>query len=496
MTSPTPDPDASSSQQRSSFASNTAALVGAAVFSQAVSFAATLIVTRLYGPFEVGIFGLFYASFTLAVLAASWRYEVAIVTVENDQEADDIALFIVTAGVVSAVAAALAIALIEQLPDSVGFSRPLLRALYALPISMIMASAILGGTNICARRRRFGLVAVHQTVLTAATAIAQVLMVDTDLPSSGLVAGFVVGQICGLVVFAKPLSSSLLASARRGAVLVRLRTIAGRHRSHFLYTVPYSLVTQFYYQMPILVLGAMFGTREAGFFSVAFRTTFTPITLLPTALAQVFFPEMARARDRLGQWEDRLLAFLVALGVLLAPMAAILIVFGPDIYAIILGESWREAGIFAQIIIVANLMNGLCTGYDRIYFILNHQRTALIVMCVASVLTAFAILFSGWATHTAVWLVVGWTIGNLSMAFAWMSTIYRIAGFSVSALAGRWLIVAVAVAAPTAALAAGKTCDLAWTAFVGLAATLLYALFAWRFLRPIKRLLLWRIGVP
>ncbi|UYN97244.1 MAG: oligosaccharide flippase family protein [Enhydrobacter sp.] len=491
MTLAAPDGSPDGPGRNPSFLANTAALVGAAAFSQIVGFAAMLVVARLYGPFEVGIFGLFNAIFTVAVFAASWRYEMAIVTVDDDSEANDVALFIVVSGLISAAVATAVLVTVELFPTAVGLSAPLRRALAAIPLGLLFASAILAGTNICIRQRRFARVAIHQIVLTGATAIAQVLLVSADFPAGGLVGGFILGQVCGLIVFAGALTPALAASIRQSEPIRRLRAVATRHSGHFFYTVPYSLVTQLYYQMPVILLGSLVGAREAGFFSLAFRTTFTPITLVPTALAQVFFPEMVRNRDRLDEWEARLLALLVALGVLLAPAAAALIVFGPEIYASVLGEDWRTAGLFAQLLIAANLMNGLATGYDRIYFILGRQRAALIVTCLVLCLSSLLMLCAHWMGQPVAWIAGAWALAHLAMAFAWMLTIYRIAGFSPSALVARWFVVGICVALLTAALIATRLAVAGgeWTMLAAASLVLAYAWVAWKVVHPLKKLL-------
>ena len=50
--------------------------------------------------------------------------------------------------------------------------------------------------------------------------------------------------------------------------------------------------------------------------------------------------------------------------------------FGPELYAMVLGERWREAGLVAQILIVPNLIMALASGCDRLYFILQRQAAA------------------------------------------------------------------------------------------------------------------------
>ncbi|HLG45009.1 MAG TPA: oligosaccharide flippase family protein [Reyranella sp.] len=469
-------------------------MVGAAIIAQAINFFGTLAVARLYGPVEVGIFGLYTAVFSIVVFAASWRYEVAIVTVDADREANDVALFVIGAGIASAITAALGLLAIEVLPNSIGLEASLRHALAALPISLLLASANLAGVNLETRNRRFRRVALQQIVTAVVTIGAQLAFERIPIPGSRLVAGFMFGQFAGTVVMARPLALAALEATGRPMKLARLRQVFGAHKAHLLYTVPFSLVTQFYFQMPVVALAALVGTREAGLFSIAFRTTFLPITLIPTAFAQVLFPSMARDRDRLHVWEPRLLAFLVGLGTLLIPAVALILVFGPDVYEMILGSQWRAAGILAQIIVVANLMNGLASGYDRIYFVLHRQHISLLIVCVISALSVAAMTLAYSMFRTAQWLVTAWMLPHLVLAFAWVAIIYWIAGFSIKSLVMRWVLIAAALASAAGALIAGKYIPAgdAWLFLVAASLAAIYGWILWWSLRPLKPLLFTR----
>lgn len=438
-----------------SYLGRTVLLAGAAVIGQLVGFGGALINARLYGPQEVGVFGLFNAVLGFAVLAASWRYELVIVTVDDEEQAGDAALFVAVMGVLSALMATAVLLAMAALPHILEISVPLRHALNALPPSLLFAGIILAGTNLCIRQRRFRRVAGQQIVLTLLTVGAQIALADTGVPGGGLIAGFIIGQVGATCVLFYPFFPIVAARLRRPRVARRLWHVAHDHRGHLYYTVPYSLMTQLFYQGPLLVLNALFGTREVGLFSLAFRTTTTPLGLVPNALAQVFFPEMARDRANLAAWGPRLLALLLGLGVLLAAPVAAVLVYGPDLYAFALGDRWREAGLFAQILVLPNLMLMLANGYDRIYFVLQRQRAALFVTTAACMLGAMLMFGGGRIGGTAAWLAGGWAGGALGLAALWMGTIYRISGFSLVGLFGRWSVIFAVVAGFAAALMLG-----------------------------------------
>lgn len=474
-----------------SFLGNAVALVVAALASQAINLGASLITARFYGPAEIGVFGLFTVAFTLATFAASWSFEIAIVTVDTDEEANEVAVFIIAAATLIAALVATAVILIELLPEVVAPSLSLRRALLPLPLALLFAGANAAGTNLAVRRREFARVSIYRIVTAMSTAAAQIGFFAFAMPASQLAVGFVVGQAAGLLVLSSALLRAIGAVDIRNSAMTVLWHTARLHRRHFFYTTPYSAVTQVYYQLPLILIGAFLGTKEVGYFSLAYRTTFVPMTLMPGALAQVFFPELARDRNRLGLWESRLLTSMLGIGVLLAPIVSVILVWGPEIYSAILGNAWRDAGLFAQVMICANLMNGLASGYDRVYFVLHRQRTALVVTLAVCVLSAVLMVGTQAVGASALWLVAAWSFGHVILAIAWMTTIYGIAGYSVRALIHRWVLLASVVASLSVAIWIGRFTfeGSLWASLADLVVVLGYGWMAARGLIPLTKLL-------
>ena len=425
------------------FVASTIVLAIAAVVSQAINFVGMLVVARLYGPSEVGMFGLFGVVFTFAAFAASWRYELAIVTVSEEIEAEDVAIFVVSAGLASALVSLAALVGLSLLPTRPSISDQFLAALWWLPLSLVFTGLTLAGSSWSMRHSHVGLLALQQMAQPLVATMMQVLFARIGFGSGGggLVAGFVIGQVVSASIVAIPLCLPLVRACWRPHLASRLLVVTRLHRAHFLYTIPYSLLTQLYYQAPMIVLGVLFGPRDVGFFSLAFRTTSTPISVVPHAAAQMFFPGMARDRDRLDIWEPKLGALLVALGFVLAPVAAALIVAGPDLFAAMFGAPWRTAGLFVQILIVSTLLNGLVSGYDRIYFVLGRQKTALKITAAVALLSAFLMLTFETIFETSTAVVAAWSLAHVVLAIAWTSTAYRLAGFSLFGLFRVWAAV-------------------------------------------------------
>jgi O-antigen/teichoic acid export membrane protein len=470
---------------------NTAKLAGAAIVSQLITFGGTLINAHLYGPDAFGLFGLFNGVLGVALFAASWRYELAIVTTEAEEKAQDVALFVCTAGLSSAAAFSLGLLVVDMTPDAFGLSTSLRRTLAGIPLVLLLSSIILAGTNLCVRRRQFGRVALQQIVLALVTVASQASLVGASTPGGGLVAGFVLGQIAATATLAAPVMRVLRERIYIPTVWGRLRATAREHYRYFFYVVPYSLLNQLYVQGPIFLLGSFSTIADVGLFSLAYRTTTTPLGLVPTAVAQVLFPEIARDHKRLSKWGPSIQALFGGLGILYSPAIAMIIAFGPEVYSIGLGEQWKGAGAFAQIVIFPNMLVMLCTGYDRLYFILNRQRTALLLTLIACIPSA-VFMWAGYRLgEEPRWLIVGWAIAQVGTSLVWIGIASHFCGFSLRGLAREVAIVIGSVIAMTAVFAEAWQTRLVPFEAAGLllSTVLIYIVVLWRVIRPLRILL-------
>src|SRR6185437_14546898 len=86
---------------------NFSILSGGSAVAQGFSVAVAPLITRLYLPDTLGQLGLFTAFINVAVLVASLRYELAIVSARNDREAAQLTLSCLLFGLPISTAAAL-----------------------------------------------------------------------------------------------------------------------------------------------------------------------------------------------------------------------------------------------------------------------------------------------------------------------------------------------------------------------------------------------------
>lgn len=128
------------------------------------------------------------------------------------------------------------------------------------------------------------------------------------------------------------------------------------YRRFPLYQMPANLITNLSSQLPVNIIESLYAATELGLYSMAMRIMSLPSTLLATPINRVFFQEASARYNRgenIGDFCYKLLATNIKLAVV--PIV-VLILLGEPLFALFLGEQWREAGFYAAILGVYQMM--------------------------------------------------------------------------------------------------------------------------------------------
>jgi len=110
-----------------------------------------------------------------------------------------------------------------------------------------------------------------------------------------------------------------------------------------------ALLNTISWQLPALLLTAFFSPVVAGFYSLGFRVLQMPMSLIGGAIAQVFFQRASEAYHdgTLEPLVENIFVLLLKLSVLPILLIA---VAGEELFIVVFGVTWGEAGVYAQIL--------------------------------------------------------------------------------------------------------------------------------------------------
>lgn len=295
--------------------------------------------------------GIFQSLVAILTPIAALAYPIAIVLPKEDSEAKGLVKlsFLVSAAIFCAVVVVMLtggeklLALLD--------SEAIAPYVMLIPLSMVFAAYMQIGQQWLIRKKQFA--------ITARVAVLQSFLLN----SAKTVIGWVnpVGAV--LVVLATlghGLHAAMLwVGIRKSGTFTRnlppqqtpqlsLKNLAKQYHDFPLYRAPQVFINATSQSLPTLMLASFFGPSSAGFYTICRTVLGMPSRLVGQAVGDVFYPRVTEASHR-GEDVSRLIlkATLALAAVWFLPFAVV-VVFGPQLFAFVFGGEWRVAGEYAR----------------------------------------------------------------------------------------------------------------------------------------------------
>jgi O-antigen/teichoic acid export membrane protein len=353
----------------------TVSITGAAL-SQLIVLAASPLLTRLYTPEDFGVLGVFSALLGILGIAVSLRYELAIPLAEGAES------------VVNLVALSLVVALLVSVLVGVTLwpwgdfvsawlnAEPLRPLLWLLPVGLLALGCAQALTNWAVRRQAFGLISRNQISRELGRVVTQIGFGFLALGPFGLVVGQIIGNSAGITTLALAFHRS------EGRMLHaiqfrRMARLAARFGDLPALATGAALLDNGGRLAPALLIAALYGIEVAGWFALAQKTLQMPV-FLSTAVARVYLGEAPRLARAGGEGMYALFKAttwrLLAFGVL---SLGLVVVAGPELFALVFGSAWTEAGRFAQFLAFMSLGQLVVAPVSQTLTVLERQGIRL-----------------------------------------------------------------------------------------------------------------------
>jgi O-antigen/teichoic acid export membrane protein len=356
------------------FARSVSILAGGTVAGQGIVVLSSPLLTRLYTPEDFGVLAVYAALLSIVGVIASLRYQLAIPLPEKDEEAANVvALSLMVVLAVSLLTAVIvffwghAIAALANTPALAGY-------MWLLPVGLLVVGVYQVFNNWAIRTKSFA--AIARTKLTQSASMVAIQIAGYALGPLALLVGRVFGLAAGTS------SLGLLAvrtkwSAFRSVNMQGVIHAAGRYRRFPIFSTWGAAFNTAGQQLPPLLFAAFFSASAAGIYMLAHRVLAMPMTLIGMAIADVFFSQ-APVAHRNGQLAPLVAGIHEKLAQIAMPPALILIIAGPELFSLIFGHSWRQAGEFAQWMAPWIYLVFITSPLSRLYLVLEKQAQGML----------------------------------------------------------------------------------------------------------------------
>lgn len=391
------------------------------VSSQAISFLASPVISRLYPPAEYGIYATIAAVVAVVVPFANLRFDFAVLLPDTDGEVSAVARAALISSALISVGAGGAVYFMQGAGsfDEVGSA-----LLLWVPVLVFLGSLFVLLSQLCLRLRLYGLIGRRNLGRSVVQNGSQVGIGLTGLGANGLLLGSLFGQLAGL--------ASMFGSVRRYLQPVPFREVWQSVREYWRFPVvfaPAALMNSFALQMPLLFFTGHFGVALSGQLAMAERVVAAPVTLLMRAVGQTVNAEFSqRLRDGTGGLARtylKLTLFLTGIATAIAVTGGL---FGGTVVPWLLGEKWRFAGILVEVLAVTAAARAVAAPLSGVSVLAQKSmaNTVLeVVRLVMQGLAALLVIWRGLSATEAAWAIYGAQM--VSFVFVWLYGLYVVA---------------------------------------------------------------------
>lgn len=337
----------SQSHQLKNFLRQITTLISGTTIAQALPILAMPLLTRLYSPEEIGIVATLVAIATIIAAISNGRYEMALVLPKSDQDANDLIALCLTINLAITILVGLTCfffgATLSQQLNLVNSEN----LLYLIPFLGFSLACFTALNFFFTRHEQYPNIAKSNVAKSSSLVGVQLISGLLGSGTFGLFLGNLVGTFSAIVYQLKILSKKL--STHRPNLKSMYRQ--GIRYSNFLkYSTPSALLNAVLLNIMPILIGLLYAPATVGLFALAYKAVNIPLTLISGAVSQVF---LKTARDELetyGTAKKTFVRTFLILTALSIPIFLMLYLLATDMFRVIFGPEWKEAGEYASLL--------------------------------------------------------------------------------------------------------------------------------------------------
>lgn len=361
---------------KSQFARNVITLMTGTALAQALPIAITPILTRMYTPDEFGVFAVYIAICAILAVVVTGRYELAIIVPEQDEDAINImALSIGLSFIISLFLLIIVLLFGSEIASILG-SNSISSWLYFIPLTTLVMGCYQSLNYWANRRSHYKRMAVSRVMQTGSTGTIQLSTGFLKIGSLGLILGHFLGQLTSVIFLAK---SILLQEKEEISKINKKKVyeVANRYSDFPKYLIAAHGFNIGSAQSPVLLLSSLFATSVSGLYMLTNRVLSAPITLVASAIGDVFREQASKEYARTGQCMAIYLQTIKKLILLSFVPFTVLFIFSEDIFSLVFGKEWVEAGVISKILMPVFFLRFIASPLSSMFMIAEVQKIDL-----------------------------------------------------------------------------------------------------------------------
>ena len=375
--------------------------------SQVIPFVVAPILSRIFSPEEFAVLANFMAIVSVIGIISTGRLELAVPIPVEQKKAQDIVFtgFVITLllCILSILIPLFAYQIGEMYNDS-----QLPKYLWIVPLSVISFGLLGLTSNWNLRHERFHLLSLGKIIQSVVNNGLAALLGYIGWGIDGLIISWLLSQYVNILILLIGVNRKV---NYKDYGILTLKTTLKEYKDfpliNSLHAFSDIFITQF---LLYWIISTYFGFLELGLFAMMNKYVKAPIVLISSSVSQLFYVEAGKAINK-GESLVPIIKKTIRTSVLFAiPFTIILLLAGPIIFKLYLGEKWEIAGVYAQCLAPMLFLYFILSPISGLPILLNKQKKAFVFTLFGYSLTVIALFVGVWLKMKfvyALWLYSG-----------------------------------------------------------------------------------------
>lgn len=350
-------------------------LMSGSILGQLITLICSPFVTRIYSPTEMGDYTIIITIVTLFSVVINGRYDAAIVSAKDDDEAISLAIIsFIFAFILSIIITFGSLVYLRYYGDYKAINTKLM--IWVFPLLLIYGiTNVLNGYN--NRKQEFRIMSDVYVIRIGAQNIITIVLGLLRFEALGLLIGQLLGNIFGIRRQSKILISNL--NKYKQNQWENIAKTLCLYKDQLVYSVPASFTNSLSYSLINFLIGGLFGTYLLGLYSISYRVLGLPLGIFSTNIAKVYYVNASAEKEKEGTFWQSTKQTLVVAFLIAVMMVVFLILLAPTVFAVVFGDHWREAGEYVRILSPMFGLRLIVGSIGFNFIIAKKQKTEFIV---------------------------------------------------------------------------------------------------------------------
>lgn len=384
------------------FIRNLITLSSGTVIAQVIPMLATLVLSRLYSPSEMGEWGVFSSYASILGVMACLRYDNAIVKPLRVLDAYNLtflAIFIaffftlILYGIILFVN-------VFWFYRFFSLSRS---ALYLLPVYALCLALIQVFGNLANKTKQYHTLALSSVGRSLTQATSRITLGCCSFTNIGLIAGAGLGALFNVIFLSVRLRVHYFFV--RAFSFKRVRYLVKEYKDFPKYDLLSNVFNSISSHIPVILLAYFFPDDVAGYFSMALTLLFIPMSIIGTSLGQLYYRDACELQAKGGSLSGLTMKIFVPTYIGCSVFMLVLILGGKTIFGVLLGSKWITVWKYATYMSLWLLSVTSISPLSSILYVKDKQKINVYFNIAALVLRILVLVLGGFCFQSSDWTI-------------------------------------------------------------------------------------------